>query len=199
AVTDELKPEARDAVARLRELGLDVAMVSGDRRPTAEAIAAKAEIATVLADVLPDGKVEEVRRLQAAGRTVAFVGDGLNDAPALAQATVGLALGTGTDVAIAAADVTLLGGALTSVPDAFELARRTYRVIQENLFWAFVYNVVMIPLAMAGVLDPMWAAAAMAVSSITVVLNALRLRRFHTGVRGLVPAVVTRDGVADTD
>ncbi|MGZ8578010.1 MAG: heavy metal translocating P-type ATPase, partial [Actinomycetota bacterium] len=115
AVTDELKPEARDAVARLRVLGLDVAMVSGDRQPTAEAIAAKAEIATVLADVLPEGKVEEVRRLQAAGHTVAFVGDGLNDAPAHAQATGGLALGTGTDVAIAAADVTLLGGALTSV------------------------------------------------------------------------------------
>ena len=187
AVADEVKPEARDAVARLGRLGLAVSMVSGDRAATAE--------------VLPEGKVDEVRRLQGAGHRVAFVGDGLNDAPALAQATVGMALGTGTDVAIAAADVTLLGGALTGVPDAISLARRTYRIIQENLFWAFVYNVVMIPLAVIGVLNPMWAAAAMAVSSITVVLNALRLRRFRPGGptrEGRAPAVVTRRVLAET-
>ena len=134
----------------------------------------------MLAEAFPEGKVEEVRRLQREGRKVVFVGDGLNDAPALAEATVGVAIGSGTDVALAASDVNLLGGTLTSVADTLELARRTYRVIVQNLFWAFIYNVVMIPLAVFGVLTPIWAAAAMAGSSVTVVLNALRLRRHGT-------------------
>ncbi len=178
AVADVVKPEAADAVARLQGLGMEVAMVTGDRTATAASIAARVGIRRVLAEVFPDGKVDEVRRLQAEGRRVVFVGDGLNDSPALAAATVGMAMGTGTDVALAAADVSLLGGSLGSVPDALSLARRTYRIIQENLFWAFAYNVVMIPLAVVGALDPTLAAAAMAVSSLTVVLNALRLRRF---------------------
>jgi Cu+-exporting ATPase len=132
-----------------------------------------------MAEVMPEGNVHEGERLQRAGRSVIFVGDGLNDAPALALAEVGVAIGGGTDVAAAAADVNLLGGSIGSVADALELARRTYREIAQNLFWAFAYNVVMIPLAVFGVLDPMWAAAAMATSSVTVVLNALRLRRFE--------------------
>ena len=178
-VEDTVKPDAAAAVARLHELGLRTVMVSGDRRATASAIAQRVGIDTVEAEVLPDGKVDTVRRFMDGGSAVAFVGDGLNDAPALAGATVGIAMGTGTDVAIAAADVSVLGGSLVSVATAIDLARRTYRIIQENLFWAFAYNVVMIPLAVFGVLDPMWAAAAMAVSSVTVVLNALRLRGFE--------------------
>jgi heavy metal translocating P-type ATPase len=197
AVADSLKPGAHEAVERLHAMGLEVAMVTGDRRATAEAIASRAGIDRVLAEVFPQGKVEEVRRLQQAGRAVVFVGDGLNDAPALAQATVGVAMGTGTDVAMAAADVNLLGGSLPSVADALGLARRTYRIIQQNLFWAFVYNVVMIPLAVFGVLNPMWAAAAMALSSVTVVLNALRLRRYGRKTRAGAD-VVTRGTVPET-
>ena len=179
SVADRIKPEAREVIVRLRELGLAVAMVTGDRRATAEAIAARAGIDQVLAEVYPDGKVDEVARLQSEGHRVIFVGDGVNDAPALAKADVGIAMGTGTDVALAASDVNLLGGSLVSLSDALDLARRTYRVIMENLFWAFIYNVVMIPLAVFGALTPMWAAAAMAGSSVTVVANALRLRRFR--------------------
>jgi Cu+-exporting ATPase len=185
AVSDRVRPEAETAVRRLRHSGLEVAMVTGDRRTTAEAIAASVDIRRVLAETLPGGKVDEVSRLQAEGHRVMFVGDGINDAPALAQADVGIALGSGTDVAIQAADVSLLGGGLDGVADAVDLARRTYRVIAQNLFWAFAYNVVMVPLAVFGVLTPTWAAGAMAASSVSVVANALRLRRFRRSSRTL--------------
>jgi P-type E1-E2 ATPase len=176
AVVDRVKPDARPAIARLRAMGIHVAMVTGDRPATARAVARQVGIENVTAGVDPVEKIEAVDR--AAGNGVAFVGDGLNDAPALAAASVGIAIGSGTDVALAAADVNLLGPALSGVPVAIELARRTYRIIQQNLFWAFAYNVVMIPLAVAGAIEPMWAAAAMAASSVSVVANALRLRRF---------------------
>jgi Cu+-exporting ATPase len=177
-VVDRIKPEARTAIERLRAAGVQVSMVTGDRAETARAVAAAVGIDDVTSDVDPVEKVDAVARASATGRGVAFVGDGLNDAPALAAASVGIAIGSGTDVALAAADVNLLGPALTGVPIAVELSRRTYRIIQQNLFWAFAYNVVMIPLAIAGVIEPMWAAAAMAASSVSVVANALRLRRF---------------------
>jgi P-type E1-E2 ATPase len=178
-LSDRLKPGAPDAVRRLGRLGLRVAMVTGDRRAAAEAMGRTAGIDHVVAEVYPDGKVEEVRRRQDDHLRVAFVGDGMNDGPALVQADMGIALGTGTDVALEAADVTLLGGDVGAVPDALDLARRTYRVIGENLGWAFGYNVVMIPLAVAGVLTPIWAAAAMAASSVSVVANSLRLRWYR--------------------
>ena len=177
-VADEVRPDAAETVRRFRHLGLDVAMVTGDHATTARAIAERAGIDRVMADVPPEGKVDEVRRLRSGGRRVAFVGDGINDAPALAAASVGIAMGGGTDVALAAADVNVLGGSLGAVADALGLARRTYRIIRQNLVWAFGYNVIMIPLAVVGVLDPMLAASAMALSSVSVVLNALRLRGF---------------------
>jgi P-type Cu+ transporter len=177
-VSDEIKPEAHHAVERLKSIGFRVAMVTGDRQAAAAAVACRIGVDRVAAEVFPEGKLKEITRLQGEGRNVIFVGDGLNDAPALAQADVGIAMGTGTDVALAAADVNVLGGTLTSVADAVELARKTYRVIKENLFWAFLYNIVMVPLAVFGALTPTWAAGAMAASSVTVVLNALRLRRF---------------------
>jgi Cu+-exporting ATPase len=177
-VIDRLKPEAPSAIARLRARGIRVSMVTGDRGGTARAVAREVGIGDVTAEVDPVEKVEVVRRASAGDGGVAFVGDGLNDAPALAAASVGIAIGTGTDVALAAADVNLLGPSLTGVPLALELSRHTYRIIQQNLFWAFAYNVVMIPLAVFGLIEPMWAAAAMAASSVSVVANALRLRRF---------------------
>jgi P-type E1-E2 ATPase len=178
SVADTVKPGAATAVERLRAMGLDVAMVTGDRRQAAEAVGGLVGIDTVHAEVYPQDKVDVVRAAEAEGHRVVFVGDGLNDAPALAAATVGAAMGSGTDVALAAADVQVLGSSIGAVPDALELARATYRVIRQNLFWAFAYNVVMIPLAVFGVLTPIWAAAAMALSSVTVVANALRLRGF---------------------
>ena len=174
-------------VGRPERLSAGMAMVTGDRRATGSAIAAAAGIERVLAEVYPDAKVAEVARLQAEGHRVVFVGDGINDAPALVQADLGIAVGTGTDVAIQAADVTLLGGSIEGAADALEMARRTYRVIEQNLFWAFSYNVVMIPLAVLGLLTPAWAAAAMAASNVSVVLNALRLRRFRRSSRTLGP------------
>lgn len=176
AIADILKPDAKLAIEKLKTMGIVSVMISGDNLATAKSIAAQAGITEVLAEVLPQDKAAEVKKFQAQGKKVAFVGDGINDAPALAAADLGIAIGTGTDVAIESGELVLVKGSPLKVVEAILLSQRTFRIIKQNLFWAFFYNIAAVPLAALGFLNPMIAGAAMALSSVSVVLNSLTLR-----------------------
>ena len=178
AVADTIKPNAAQVVSQLKDQGMHVVMLSGDNTRSAQSVADTLGIETVLANILPDDKARAIEQFQAEGHKVAMVGDGINDAAALAQADIGIAIGTGTDVAIETADVTLVQGDLDGLITAIDLSRATYTTIIQNLYWAFGYNLLAIPLAMAALLHPMVAEIAMAISPLTVTLNSLRLRRF---------------------